>query len=51
MFLERAAWVNAKGELEEIQGPGILLTQESGIREVMFLSFSTEQAGAKDDRQ
>ena len=43
MFLERAAWVNADGNLEQIQGPGILLTEKSGIREVMFLNASTEQ--------
>jgi len=43
MFLERAAWVNADGTMEEIQGPGILLTEKSGIREVMFLNASTEQ--------
>jgi Family of unknown function (DUF6338) len=43
VFLERAAWVNADGGLEEIQGPGILLTQQSGIRSVMFLNASTEQ--------
>jgi len=42
MFLERAAWVDADGNLEEIQGPGILLTQKSGIREVMFLNASAE---------
>jgi hypothetical protein len=43
VFLERAAWVNADGGLEEIQGPGIFLTRESGIRSVMFLNASTEQ--------
>ncbi len=43
LFLERAAWVNADGGLEEIQGPGILLTKESDIRQVMFLNASAEQ--------
>jgi hypothetical protein len=42
LFLEHAAWVNADGDLEEIQGPGILLTEKSGIREVMFLNAGTE---------
>jgi hypothetical protein len=42
VFLERAAWVNADGNLEEIQGPGILLTEKNGIRSVMFLDASTE---------
>jgi Family of unknown function (DUF6338) len=43
VFLERAAWVTAGGDLEEIKGAGIFLTQKSGIRSVMFLNASTEQ--------
>jgi hypothetical protein len=44
LFLERAAWVNEDGGLEEIRGPGILLTKESDIRQVMFLNASTGEA-------
>ena len=37
-YLERAAWVNTEtSDLEPIDGPGILLTKEAGIRSVMFL--------------
>jgi hypothetical protein len=44
LFLERATWVNEDGGLEEIRGPGILLTKESDIRQVMFLNASTGEA-------
>ncbi|SRR6266478_940983 len=48
LFLERAAWVNAEGGLEEIQGPGIFLSRESEIRSVMFLNASTESPPSMD---
>ena len=42
LFLERAAWVTASGELEEIHGAGIFLTQHCGISSVMFLNAGGE---------
>ncbi|MGA7522524.1 MAG: DUF6338 family protein [Acidobacteriaceae bacterium] len=45
IFLERAAWVTSNGEeLEPIPGPGILLTQQAGIRSVMFLNKNSAPA-------
>ncbi len=38
LFLEDAAWVNEAGEPVRIPGPGIMLTKDSGIRNVHFLS-------------
>jgi hypothetical protein len=43
LFLERASWVQANGEPVLIDGPGILLTAESGIRSIMFLNFETTE--------
>jgi hypothetical protein len=37
LFLERAAWINDDTSLVPISGPGILLTEQSGIKHVMFL--------------
>jgi hypothetical protein len=37
IFVEHAAWINAKGEETPITGPGILLTKEVGIEYVLFL--------------
>jgi hypothetical protein len=37
LFLEDAAWVNAGGEPVQIPGPGIMLTKDSGIRNIHFL--------------
>jgi len=38
LFLEKAAWIkNETNELIPIQGPGILITQEMGIKFVEFL--------------
>jgi hypothetical protein len=42
VFLEHAAWVDADGNLEQIRGPGILLTEKYGIRSVMFLNAGTD---------
>jgi hypothetical protein len=36
-FLKEAAWVNRDGSRIQIAGSGILLTRESGIRNVMFV--------------
>lgn len=45
LFLEEAAWVDETGNTTvPIDGPGILLTKEAGIRSVMFLD---EQAGGE----
>jgi hypothetical protein len=38
LFLEDAAWLREDGESFPIEGPGILLTKESGIRAVLFLN-------------
>jgi hypothetical protein len=47
LFLEEAAWVDESGNATvPIQGPGILLTRDAGIRSVMFLdeqSYSEPQ--------
>ena len=37
LFLESAAWVDEHGNQEPINGPGILLTKDSGIEYVTFL--------------
>jgi hypothetical protein len=37
LFLEDAAWVSEKGEAIQIPGPGIMLTKDSGIRNIHFL--------------
>lgn len=37
LFLENAAWVNEDNSQQPIEGPGILLTKESGIEYVTFL--------------
>ena len=37
LFLEDAAWVDEKGNQQPINGPGILLTKDSGIEHVTFL--------------
>jgi hypothetical protein len=38
LFLEDAAWVRGDGQQFPINGPGILLTKESGIRNIQFLT-------------
>jgi Family of unknown function (DUF6338) len=38
MFLEDAAWLREDGESFPIDGPGVLLTKDSGIRAVLFLN-------------
>jgi hypothetical protein len=37
LFLESAAWVDEDGSQQPINGPGILLTKDSGIEYVTFL--------------
>jgi hypothetical protein len=37
LFLEDAAWVQSDGTRVHIDGPGILLTSESGIKNLMFV--------------
>jgi hypothetical protein len=41
VFLEHASWISAEGNPTAIEGPGILLTAESGIRSIMFLNSGT----------
>ena len=52
LFLENAAWVTEDNQLVAIDGPGILITQESGIRTVEFLRQGNqpqeEQAASSD---
>ena len=52
IFLERAAWVKTgTDELEPIEGQGILLTKDAGIRSVMFLDSpgATEASEPQQD--
>lgn len=42
LYLEDAAWRKEDGTAVPIDGPGILLTKESGIRTVMFLKAVRE---------
>lgn len=42
LFLEQAAWVDGDREVP-IEGPGILVTKESGIETVTFLSWTIPQ--------
>ncbi len=46
MFLEDAAWLNSESRVFPINGPGILLSHDSGIETVMFLNpeIGTEKA-------
>ncbi len=37
LFLSDAAWVSAEGEAIPVDGPGILLTADSGIEAILFL--------------
>lgn len=41
LFLEDAAWIDSDGKDVPIHGPGILLTNNSGIEYVMFLGKGT----------
>jgi hypothetical protein len=41
IFLEDAAWIGDNGEVQSIDGPGVLLTKECGVEFVMFLDWST----------
>ena len=38
LFLEQAAWVTPDGERHHIDGPGILITETSGIKTISFLA-------------
>lgn len=42
LFLEKAAWVADDNTLIPIDGPGILITQELGIRTIEFLRWTVE---------
>lgn len=51
LFLEDAAWIDSDGKDVPIHGPGILLTNNSGIEYVMFLGKGTtteDSSGAED---
>jgi hypothetical protein len=41
IFLEDAAWVGDDGEMQPVDGPGVLLTKECGVEFVMFLNWMT----------
>lgn len=48
LFLERASWVGAGAtDPVTIDGPGIFLTSESGIRSILFLRYETPQEQEK----
>jgi hypothetical protein len=42
LFLERAYWVGPEQQLIEINGPGIFLTRDCGIRSISFLNWSPD---------
>jgi Family of unknown function (DUF6338) len=42
LYLEDAAWRKEDGTTVPIDGPGILITKESGIRSVMFLNAARQ---------
>jgi hypothetical protein len=46
LFLEDAAWVTPDGGYASIDGPGILLTESSGVRHVMFLRPAKAEAAS-----
>ena len=48
LFLESAAWVDQDGNQQSIEGPGILLTKESGIEYVTFLHEGAEDEDKKN---
>jgi hypothetical protein len=53
LFLESASWItkNASNEDEDIEqpidGPGILLTKDSGIEYVMFLNWAQRDSNSE----
>jgi hypothetical protein len=52
LFLETASWLKTQEDGTEIEqpidGPGILLTKESGIEYVMFLNWAKRELEGKD---
>jgi hypothetical protein len=42
VFLEKAAWITADHQLVPINGPGILITRNVGIKHIMFLDEGKE---------
>ena len=52
LFLETASWVKEGENGEEIEqpidGPGILLTKDSGIEYVMFLNWAKRETDGDD---
>lgn len=42
LFLERAAWVTDENTLVQINGPGILITENLGIQTIEFLQWGTQ---------
>lgn len=49
VFLEDAAWVLESEEQQAIDGPGILLTKESGIETVTFLNWTETDSSKGPD--
>jgi Family of unknown function (DUF6338) len=49
LFLEDAAWLKGDGEKVWIKGPGILLTKQSGIRNILFLDAVKDAGQEQDD--
>jgi hypothetical protein len=47
LFLEDAAWIDGTGNELPINGPGILLTKNSGIEQVMFLDSGGQEASPR----
>src|SRR5437016_5711698 len=47
LFLEDAAWIDPRTEEQKpINGPGILIGRESGIRTISFLNAETDNSGS-----
>jgi len=46
LFLEDAAWVDPDGKRVQVEGSGILLTRESGIKNLMFVKGEAENSKA-----
>ena len=47
LFLEKAAWIDDAGENIEIQGGGILITKELGVKSIEFLNSTVAESKAE----
>lgn len=49
LFLEKAAWIDDAGEQVAIQGGGILITKELGVKSIEFLDSTVAESKAESD--